>query len=307
MMYNSDLRTPLANFRTALLSLILAFCLLPMFLSATITQELAGVDSLNVGIPFTFTIISNYSIKGVSIPDTLESFSVIQSKKADDDKTWKLTIVPLKTGALSFPRLQVLPVESGVVAGFTDAFRVYVLSVLAEGDTLLRDIKPLERYPLQPSLWLYLLLVLVVLGLAIYLFLKRQKPKPSQPTVATIPIPKQIPAWETALASLEALLLENLLESGEVLKFHFRISDILRIFLEGTYHFPALEMTVSEIVAYINKHNISHNDDLRSFLTYCDLVKFAKAEPSLAEIQQRVQWLAGYFQSFSIQASKETK
>ncbi|MDD2228904.1 MAG: hypothetical protein PHY48_05800 [Candidatus Cloacimonetes bacterium] len=307
MMNSNNPHLLLTKLRLRVLSLLLALCIVPLLLSASISQELAGADSLNVGTPFTFIIHSSYTIKEVPIPDTLESFTIIQSQKTKDDKTWQLTIVPLKTGALSFPRLQVQPVDSDVESGFTDAFRVYVLSVLAEGDTLLRDIKPLERYPWQPSLWLYILLALLGLGLAIYLFIKRQKPKPPQPMIAAIPVPKQIPAWEVALASLETLLAENLLESGEVLKFHFRISDILRAFLVGTYHFPALEMTVSEIVTHINKRHISHKDEIRSFLAFCDMVKFAKAEPTAEEIQQRVQWLTDYLQGFNIKVTKETK
>jgi hypothetical protein len=272
---------------------------MPFMLQATITQELSGVDSLTVGTPFKFTIHSDYPIQGVSIPDTLESFAIINSTALQDDKSWQLSIAVLKTGALSFPRLQVQHAGSSVKPDSTDAFRVYVLSVLAEGDTLLRDIKPLERYPLQPALWLYVLLALVAMILAIYLIVNKQKKAPKPIAPSPVLIPKATPAWQVALSELETLISGGLLGSGDILAYHFRLSEILRSFLELTYHFPAMEMTGTEIVIVLKKHKISRSDELRSFIVFCDMIKFAKAEPAMPEIEERTQWLKDYFISFS--------
>jgi hypothetical protein len=286
---------------------LLVVILIPLLLHAAITQELAGVDSLNVGTPFTFIIHSNSNIKGVSIPDTLESFAIVQSKQAQDNNSWQMTIVPLKLGALTFPRLQVMQQNNSLEPDSTDAFRVYVLSTLAEGDTLLRDIKPLEHYPLQPPLWLYIIIAVLGLVLAMYLVVRKLRQTPKVIAPPPIIIPKAIPAWEKALTELDALLSETLFEQGEELLFHFRISEILRSFLEANYHFAAREMTGSEIIAHIRKHKINRSDELRCFLNYCDMVKFAKAEPSMAEIQQWIQWLRDYLNSFRMQTTGAAK
>ncbi len=52
-----------------------------------------------------------------------------------------------------------------------------MLSVLAEGDTLLRDIKPLKKYSLQPPFWVYLLLILLALAGNFILLKRPEKPK----------------------------------------------------------------------------------------------------------------------------------
>jgi len=113
-----------------------ALLLLPAVLIGSISQELSGADSLNVGTPFSFTIIADYAIKNVSIPDSLDEFAIIDSKLSKTNTyTWHLSYCAAKSWfSVIFPALQVNPVEISVTAEYTDAFRVHVLSVLAEGD-----------------------------------------------------------------------------------------------------------------------------------------------------------------------------
>ncbi|MDD4309505.1 MAG: hypothetical protein PHO32_03930 [Candidatus Cloacimonetes bacterium] len=294
------LRLPLAAAKLA----ILAILLLPLALCGNINQELVGADSLYIGSPFSFIIHADYTIESIPIPDTLESFAVIRNQQlSGKPNSWELKLAPLRTGALSFPKLPVLSSKKTETIDSTDAFRVYVLSTLAEGDTLLRDIKPLERYPFQLHFLVYVLLILIALGLLTYIVImwrKRKKMQKQAQKVATTPqiIEKPIPAWQIAVAELENLLKENLVDKGDILRHHFRLSEILRRFLESRYRFAALEMTVSEIAQYMGIHRIYLQDEVLSFLVYCDMVKFAKAQPALNEIAERGNWLMNYFLSF---------
>ena len=281
-------------------SSVLAFSLIffPLIIWA-FHQELQGADSLKVGTPFLLKITADYPIHSVSIPDTLEDFAILESRQDErNTRSWQIKIAPLKIGALSFPRIAVNPVDSSVTPVYTDGFRVYVLSVLAEGDTLLRDIKPLQKYPLQLGIWVYLILLLIAIALAIYLWLKRPK-KPKREYI-TQPETKQaiLPAWKKSIQALDELIKEDLLAKGEVVLYHFRLSNILRGFLEETYHFPALEMTGNEIITYLNKRNIPNYREIRAFINYCDIVKFAKRQPSLQEIENYTLWLKDYLISF---------
>ena len=275
------------------------FLLLPLFMLAEFKQELQGSDSLKVGTPFLFKITADFAIKGISLPDTLDDFAILESKRDEKNpRCWIIKIVPLNTGALSFPRIEIQPVDSSVTSIYTDGFRVYVLSVLAEGDTLLRDIKPLKKYPLQLPFWIYLLLLLLALSAGIYLWWK-QPEKPKRKYIAQPEIKEPvIPAWEKALKALDELLTEDLLDKGETVLYHFRLSNILRAFLEETYNFPALEMTGREIAVSLNRRNIPQAQEIRKFITYCDLVKFAKREPAAVEIEENTLWLRNYLISF---------
>ncbi len=275
------------------------FLLLPLFMLAEFKQELQGSDSLKVGTPFLFKITADFAIKGISLPDTLDDFAILESKRDEKNpRCWIIKIVPLNTGALSFPRIEIQPVDSSVTSIYTDGFRVYVLSVLAEGDTLLRDIKPLKKYPLQLPFWIYLLLLLLALSAGIYLWWK-QPEKPKRKYIAQPEIKEPVlPAWEKALKALDELLTEDLLDKGETVLYHFRLSNILRAFLEETYNFPALEMTGREIAVSLNRRNIPQAQEIRKFITYCDLVKFAKREPAAVEIEENTLWLRNYLISF---------
>lgn len=287
---------------------LLILCLVIGFpaLHAEISQSLEGADSLNVGTPFTFKVKADYAIKQLSIPDTLKSFAIVKSEQSErSTREWEMTLVPLRVGALSFPRLQVQPSIPAYKAEYTDGFRVNVLSVLAEGDTLLRDIKPFEKYPWQPPFWLYLLLLLLALGLAIYLLTKRKKRKPKAQKAETIIPEKARPPWETALAELDALFAESLLEKGELILYHFKLSQILRAFLEAVYSFPALEMTTRELSSEMHKLQIPETGEIKRWLSYCDMVKFAKTVPSGEEVTYRSDWLKNYLLSYSRQQTGE--
>lgn len=272
--------------------------LVPQLAFAGLMQSLEGADSLQVGDVFTLKIQCDYPIGKINIPDSLETFAVVGSK-ASGEQGWLLRIAPLRTGALSFPRLQVIPADGSMEPEYTDGFRVYVLSVLAEGDTLLRDIKPLERYPLQLPLWIYVLLVLIAIALALYLLLKKPRkaeekkaePAKEQPVM-------RIPAWQEALYALENLLKQGLAAKQDWHALYFGFSEILRGFLEKEYRFGALEMTVSEISRILQHKAINNRGEVEDFLQFCDLVKFAKAEPDFSSTDTRIAWLKAYLQSF---------
>lgn len=258
--------------------LLLISFMLP--LSAKVVQSLSGADSLSIGSSFGLKIETDFALRELSIPDTLKQFRVldVDVQTTPEGSSAFLKIVVLQTGALSFPKLDLLPLEEGLEAQSTDAFRVHVLATRAEADTLLRDIKAPVRYPWELPFWVYLLLALICLGLAIYLLVKAmQKPKPAK----AIPLPKPqpvsapIPPWKKALAAL-AILRESGLAERDHLAYHYQLSAILRTYLEERYQFNALEMTNSEIRQTMKRHQEAHSPEALAILEYCDIVKFAK-------------------------------
>lgn len=283
---------------------LLATCFLLLFipLHSSLKQYLSGADSLSIGTPFTLTIETDFPVKDIVIPDTLKSFKVTDIKRDLKGSNTKsvLTIVPFELGALSFPKLEVK--SSLILRGseFTDAFRVYVLNTRAEGDTLLRDIKPLERLPWQPPFWGYLLVIFAAMSLVVILLVRHLRSKPSErkPHIIQEAIPAPIAAWKHAISRLDTLEKSDLITS-DTLAFHFELSAILREFLESTYGFNAMEMTTSEIHhAYkITRHKYSER--VVSILEFCDLVKFAKLIPAYHEIKKYSDELRDYFLLFA--------
>lgn len=90
------------------------------------------------------------------------------------------------------------------------------------------------------------------------------------------------PAWtepphiqaRRALSELESA---RLWERGQVKAYYFRLSSILRRYLEQLRGFPAGELTTPEIAAHLNP---DEDRRLLMFLRHSDLVKFADLKPS---------------------------
>lgn len=278
------------------LTLAFSLVLTLTILSAEVRQRLVGADSLSIGTPFSFVIETDFPLAEVQIPDSLSSFRVLdtQIREQNSGSVAELRIVPLRVGAVTFPKLNLKAKGLLRSGGSTDAFRVYVLATRADADSLLRDIKPPLKYNAQLPFWLYLLVFLSSLVLAtilVVMLLARKKPvKKAAPPQIKSPPHKLVPPYKKALKKLNDLEQSGLAQS-DILAYHYQLSMILREFLEHTYHFNAMEMTTSEISESLKVLNPPLTQDFISILRYCDRVKFAKVEPRMEELKLQTQAL----------------
>jgi hypothetical protein len=97
------------------------------------------------------------------------------------------------------------------------------------------------------------------------------------------------PAHEVAYARLRALVAENLVEQGKIKEFYERVSGILRHYIEDRFDLRAPERTTEEFLAELRfRQTLTSGDKnvLEEFLTHCDLVKFAKHDPTTDQVQR---------------------
>ncbi len=97
------------------------------------------------------------------------------------------------------------------------------------------------------------------------------------------------PAHEVAYARLRALVALSLVEQGQIKEFYEQISGILRHYIEDRFDLHAPERTTEEFLAelrFTEALGSSDKDVLGEFLTHCDLVKFAKHDPTTEQIQR---------------------
>lgn len=96
-------------------------------------------------------------------------------------------------------------------------------------------------------------------------------------------------AHEIAYLRLRALVAENLVEQGRIKEFYERISGIVRHYIEDRFDLHAPERTTEEFLNELRFTEVFAPADkhvLEEFLTHCDLVKFAKHEPTTEQIQR---------------------
>ncbi|HSW00949.1 MAG TPA: hypothetical protein VLI39_12300 [Sedimentisphaerales bacterium] len=96
-------------------------------------------------------------------------------------------------------------------------------------------------------------------------------------------------AHEVAYLRLRALVAANLVEQGRIKEFYEQISGILRHFIEDRFNLDAPDRTTEEFLGELRfTESLTPADKLavEEFLTHCDLVKFAKHEPTTEQIQR---------------------
>lgn len=167
----------------------------------------------------------------------------------------------------------------------SEPIAVEVTSLLGEqrAKLVIEDIEGVVEMPRPAQRWW--LWIPAVLGLAaipaIWLLLCRRR---------TGPVPADYrPAHEIAYENLRALVARNLVEQGRIKEFYERISAILRRYIEHRFDLRAPERTTEEFLIELQVTDVltpPDKDVLREFLTHCDLVKFARHEPTTEQIQR---------------------
>ena len=133
----------------------------------------------------------------------------------------------------------------------------------------------LPDFVVDYGLWI-LAVVIVLAGGAYAWYLIKRKKNP----FAAAP-PKPIPPYEKAVDELTRLRSEKLCESGREKEFYTRLTDILRVYLQGRFGINAMEMTSTQIRQILdsNEETRLSKENMERVLETADFVKFAKVRP----------------------------
>ncbi|RKY38789.1 MAG: hypothetical protein DRP75_03805 [Candidatus Omnitrophota bacterium] len=150
---------------------------------------------------------------------------------------------------------------------------------------MLEDIRPLKppaEIKTGVPLYLFLLFFLLCAGL-VYLIKRREKKKRK-----IVEEPSSLPsAQEVVRQRLEELERLGLIQKGEVRKYYFLLSEIIREYIGRCFNFPAMDYTTSEIIRELKrKASYEQVEIIRDFLQSCDIVKFARYQPLPREIEK---------------------
>lgn len=156
---------------------------------------------------------------------------------------------------------------------------VTIDSILVEGDSELRDIKPQAEMPFTNILpWIIAGLLLVLGGLAVYSFIRWQQKRRALAT-----LDDRLP-HEVALDVLNHIEKLALPEQGRMKEHYTLVSDVMRTYMEKRYEVVMLERTTAEIESALDDSEIEANiaGQYLSLLDVSDLVKFSKFSPEPA-------------------------
>jgi len=195
----------------------------------------------------------------------------------------------LTAGVIEIPPLAVQYAHEPDKAGAEPVFehelvaeplQVEIRSALTTQDSVLepRDITGTllpPRDPLSPWEWAAiagggLAGLATIAALAIWLRKRARRPAP--------PILPEV--W--ALRALAELQAADLVEAGRIREFYYRLSEIVRAYIERKFSLAAPEMTTEEFLGMLARGGgvLPYDSDrLRDFLQACDLVKYAALTP----------------------------
>lgn len=164
-----------------------------------------------------------------------------------------------------------------------------VRSVLQEGEAQLRDIKP-QAHLKPPFPWLGLLSGLLLAGIAaaaIWRLHRRQTISPDAPDET----PNPYLAYRVALAELARIAGLRLPEAGRFKEHYTLLGNCLRRYLEDQFSLSARGRTTLDLRRELRRSSLPPQavQDLLEIFSECDLVKFARFQPSSGQAHRCIE------------------
>jgi len=249
-----------------------------------------------------------YELKMPDVAKLLKNFGIVDyqnlPRRLDPNnnivRTHRYRLEPFLSGTYAVPEFtfefyDVNNPEENKYELATEPVDIEVASLLGEDRDKLQiaDIEGVVVMPEQPSYWWAWTLGAAAMVIAVggWLHFRQKRIK------KLIRIFR--PAHEVAFERLRALVREQLIEQGKIKQFYERISNILRHYIEDRFELRAPERTTEEFLIEIrcaDAFSNSQKQDLGRFLEHCDLVKFAKYQPTTEQIQQTFDLVKGFIE-----------
>jgi hypothetical protein len=190
--------------------------------------------------------------------------------------------VPVKVASLKFREGPATPDNKWSVQAWEPIKVMVTTDVSAASLGEARDITPVEKGPEAPPEWTPWTMttgvaVGAVAGVALVVWRLRRRP--------VRPLPELTP-YQWSLRELLRIDALNLPADREIERYHTLVSDVLRRYLELRFNLHAPEQTTPEFLEALRHSSVlpaAQQEQLRDFLSRCDLAKFARADYSAEE------------------------
>lgn len=206
-----------------------------------------------------------------------------------DDPTSAFSVIPIKSGDLTLPELQIEDVD-GKILGRTRSIPFKIVSSPEDGGAPPDFVPPLlMRFPKK---WLYLgglvLLVLLLVSGSLWRRYLRKRRGLARDDRSGSRKPR-LSEHEEAFQLLEQLENSQWVQRGEFKKHYFGVSEILKQYIERRFGFHALELTTREMVFALESAGINQESvrPLASLFEKLDRVKFTDFTPATGDAEPK--------------------
>jgi hypothetical protein len=259
---------------------------------AQTVQTNIDTDSISIGDTFRYSLIiqQDQEYQRIEFPDTasfppsVELIGRQQFKLSEFSDSLIYNLQYFGNKDLSLPEMPVtFYSEEDTIQLKTDPVLLFFKSVVAEGDTTLKPMKP--NFTFQRPWWPWILAGSLLAAFLIWWYKFRKEPEESEskPQIEIQPFNNPIKELEKNLLSIKRE--SDIAETKNFKLFYSEIGDAIRTYFEELYKIPALESTSTELLRYLDAYGVDDTmtEKTRVILRKADLVKFAKLTPTLED------------------------
>jgi hypothetical protein len=286
--------------------LVLLWCSIPFFAHSQDNDNKAGdifisssVDKTEITIGdlivYTVTVNADKRIKvkvpapGVNLGSfDIRDYSATGPELIDNNRAelvMKYIITTYDVGTYTIPGIKIKYVDiDGKERSLTSQdICIKVKRVSPKEAKDIKDIKPPAEIKsnLLKYWWIGLLiLIVIVILIAVIVIYQRQAKVKVEDREKDMPV---LPPDIIALEKLRDMENAGLPDADNIKEYYAKVSDILREYIKHKYGIPATELTTNELIDKMKELDIDAAtwiQNIYEFLYDCDLVKFAKYQPS---------------------------
>ncbi len=238
-------------------------------------------ENIEVFFPETKNKVGGLAVKDFDVAD-------IEKEKGRITREFRYVLETYKTGSYIIPAFDIKykeKLKSEVEVAKTPEIFIEVATTLDEDASDVRGIAP--PVSLHKSYFRLYIIIAIVFGVLIlaaiilhYIYRRKHR--------ETEPIPEPLPAHQIAYSDLESLMAMDLISKGQIKEYYYRLSNIVRYYIENRFKLMAPERTTEEVLAEMmvtGKLTEDHKELVGNFLEHCDMVKFAAYGPDSREIE----------------------
>jgi hypothetical protein len=198
--------------------------------------------------------------------------------------TYRLAMAGFQPGRHALPVFRFQVQAGGAIDTLvSDTASVTITGVMPATMQDINGLAPPEAFP-NRLVWIVPLAALLVGGLVLLGIRLAGRLRRIQ-ELATAPLPP----WDEALRALDGLPWRDWLEAGQVKRYYYALSEVLKRYIERRFEFDAVEQTTTELLASMRAYKTPMRDDVAKFFTRSDLVKYAKVVPPADEAESAIE------------------
>ncbi len=238
-------------------------------------------EGIEVLFPETKEKIGDLAVKDFDVTD-------IEKEEGRVKREFMYVLATYKAGSYIIPAFDIKykeKIKTEIVVAKTPEIFIEVATTLDADASDVRDIVP--PMALDKSYFRIYIIIAIVFGVlalaAIVLhYIYRRKDREIES------IPEPLSAHQIAYNELESLSAMDLISKGQIKEYYYRLSNIVRHYIENRFNLMAPERTTEEFLAEMivtGKLAEDHKKLVGDFLEHCDMVKFAAYGPDSREIE----------------------